>query len=123
MRKASLYICILFSISLLFSCTTNQQIDLIVYNAKVYTVDSSFRTVEAIAINNGVFIDRGNSQDLLNKYDAKEKIDAAGKFVYPGFYDSHGHFFLLSDDIDEVYILLSSLHVGHLTRYYTYTAA
>ncbi|MCT1523488.1 amidohydrolase [Sphingobacterium hotanense] len=123
MRKASLYICILFSISLLFSCTTNQQIDLIVYNAKVYTVDSSFRTVEAIAINNGVFIDRGNSQDLLNKYDAKEKIDAAGKFVYPGFYDSHGHFFLLADAMDEVNLLGTASYDELLSRLQTYITA
>src|SRR5690606_35811499 len=81
------------------------QIDLIVYNAKVYTVDSSFRTVEAVAINNGVFIDLGNSQDLLQKYKAKELLDAKGKYIYPGFYDSHGHFFLLADAMEEVSLL------------------
>ncbi|MBE8713606.1 amidohydrolase [Sphingobacterium hungaricum] len=96
-------ISILFlSVILFFSCTTNKEVDLIVYNAKVYTVDSAFSTVDAFAINNGVFIELGESEDLLQKYNAKEKIDAQQKAVYPGFYDSHVHFFGLANLIDEV---------------------
>ena len=89
---------LLFLIYLLLtiSCTTNKQVDLIVYNGKVYTVDSSFSTAEAFAVNNGMIVEIGNSQDLLNRYDAVEKIDVAGKFVYPGFYDGHAHFFMLA---------------------------
>ena len=123
MRTAGLYIWILLSTLSFFSCTTNRQIDLIVYNAKIYTVDSAFRTVEAIAINNGVFIDRGNAQDLLNKYTAKEKIDARGKFIYPGFYDSHGHFFLLADAMDEVNLTGTASYAELLERLKKYIAA
>ncbi|MVZ62437.1 amidohydrolase [Sphingobacterium humi] len=112
-------ICCLLS---LIACTTNQQIDLIVYNAKVYTVDSSFRTVEAVAINNGVFIDLGNSQDLLQKYKAKELLDAKGKYIYPGFYDSHGHFFLLADAMEEVSLLGTRSYDELLERLKDYVA-
>ena len=101
---------LLFLIYLLLtiSCTTNKQVDLIVYNGKVYTVDSSFSTAEAFAVNNGMIVEIGNSQDLLNRYDAVEKIDAAGKFVYPGFYDAHAHFFMLAEAMDEVNLVGSS---------------
>lgn len=84
------------------SCTTNKEVDLIVYNATIYTVDSTFSTKEAIAIKDGIFVDMGTSTHILKKYNAKESIDAEGQFVYPGLYDAHGHFFMLADLLDEV---------------------
>lgn len=76
----------------LFSCSQNTKVDLLVYNATIYTVDSSFAIVEAMAIKDGKIIEAGKTIDLQNKYDAKEKLDAQGKFVYPGFIDAHAHF-------------------------------
>ncbi len=113
----------LFFISLFFSCTTNKQIDLIVYNAKVYTVDSLFSTVEAFAVNNGVIVETGESQSLLNKYDAKEKIDVQGKFIYPGFYDAHAHFFMLAEAMDEVNLVGSKSYEEVIQRLKTYVEA
>ncbi|WP_392469962.1 amidohydrolase [Sphingobacterium cellulitidis] len=113
----------LFFISLFFSCTTNKQIDLIVYNAKVYTVDSLFSTVEAFAVNNGVIVETGESQSLLNKYDAKEKIDVQGKFIYPGFYDAHAHFFMLAEAMDEVNLVGSKSYDEVIQRLKTYVEA
>lgn len=112
----------LFFLGFFLSCTTNKQIDLIVYNAKVYTVDSVFSTVEAIAVNNGVIVEIGDSQDLLNKYDAKEKVDVNGKFIYPGFYDAHAHFFMLAEAMDEVDLVGSLSYNEVLERLKTYVA-
>ena len=42
------------------SCTTNHEVDLIVYNARVYTVDSAFTIAEALAIRGGVFVEIGD---------------------------------------------------------------
>ena len=75
----------------LFSCS--QKVDLIVFNAKVYTVDSAFSTAEAIAIKEGKIEAVGSSQELLDKYEAAERLDAGGKPVYPGFIDAHAHFY------------------------------
>lgn len=75
----------------LFSC--KQQADLLVYNAKVYTVDSAFSTAEAFAVKDGKILAVGSSSQLLEDYEAKEKIDAGGKAVYPGLIDAHAHFF------------------------------
>ena len=33
-----------------------------------------------------------NWSELEKKYEVKEKMDAAGKFIYPGFIDAHAHF-------------------------------
>jgi predicted amidohydrolase YtcJ len=69
-----------------------QQVDLIVHNAIVYTVDSSFSVAEAFAVRNGIIVAVGSNNDILNKYHATEKVDAKGKPVYPGFIDAHAHF-------------------------------
>lgn len=62
------------------------------YNANVYTVDSIFAKSEAIAVKDGKIVEVGTSADLQFKYDAKDNIDADGKFIYPGFIDAHAHF-------------------------------
>ncbi len=84
------------------ACTTNKEVDLIVYNAKVYTVDSNFTVAEAFAIKNGVFVDIGTSEDISRKYIAKERIDAKGGIIYPGFYDAHAHFFMFAELLEQV---------------------
>lgn len=89
-------------LGLFIRCTTNTEVDIIVYNAKVYTVDSTFSIVDAFAIKNGIFIDVGKSQDILKRYTAKETIDAQEKVIFPGFYDSHVHSFLYTDLLQQV---------------------
>ena len=94
---------ILAAFGLLFlftSCTTNHEVDLIVYNARVYTVDSAFTIAEAFAIRGGVFIEIGSSERLLQRYQAKETLDAQGAAIYPGFYDSHAHFLTFASSLE-----------------------
>lgn len=79
-------------ICLLASCESKKSIDLLVYNATVYTVDSQFSKAQALAVDKGKIVEVGNTSDLQKKYNAKENIDAQGKFVYPGLMDDHSHF-------------------------------
>lgn len=96
------YLGLIISLLLFIRCTTNIEVDLIVHNAKVYSVDSSFSIQEAFAVKNGVFIDIGTSKQILQRYKAKEIIDAQQKPIYPGFYDGHAHSFLLADYLQQV---------------------
>lgn len=82
----------LFAIIFLTSCDSKQKIDLLVYNATIYTVDSSFSKAEAVAVDKGKIIEVGKTEDLQKKYTAKENVDATGKFLYPGLIDAHAHF-------------------------------
>ncbi len=77
---------------LMVSCSQKKKADLLVYNATIYTVDSSFSTAEAMAIQNGKILAVGTTADLEKEYEATEKFDAGGKFIYPGFIDAHAHF-------------------------------
>ena len=82
----------LFLILSLLSCSQKQKADLLVYNAIIYTVDSSFSITDAMAIRDGKIIAIGKISDLEKNYEVKEKVDVQGKFVYPGFIDAHAHF-------------------------------
>jgi len=83
---------IAIGLSVLISCSQKEKVDLLVYNATIYILDSSFSTAEAMAVKDGKIIAAGKAAELQEKYDAKEKIDAQGKFIYPGFIDAHAHF-------------------------------
>lgn len=97
--KKIIFICIS---SLLFACSEKKQADLIVHHALIYTVDSSFSTAESFAVKDGKFIAVGTNEDILNSFDAKEVIDAGGKTIFPGFIDSHCHFYGYGKGLHEV---------------------
>ncbi|WP_298520545.1 amidohydrolase [uncultured Kordia sp.] len=80
-------------ITICFSCSQKETVDTIIFNAKVYTVDTNFSNAEAFAIKEGKFVAVGNTSDILAKYEAEKKIDINGKTVFPGFIDAHCHFY------------------------------
>src|SRR5579885_2124627 len=66
--------------------------DLIVFNARVYTVDSSAPRAEAFAVKNGRFLAVGATSDikaLAGK--STQSIDAQQMTIVPGFIDCHNH--------------------------------
>ena len=78
-------------IFLLSSCYKGKSVDLIVHNAKIHTQTDDGIVHQAMAVKDGKIVEVGAERQILNKYSAKEVIDAAGKDVYPGFTDAHGH--------------------------------
>ncbi len=78
---------------LLISCSARKQADLIVSNARVYTVDGKFSIAEAFAVSDGKIIAVGTAEEITGTYDSDSLIDAGGKAVYPGFIDGHAHFY------------------------------
>jgi predicted amidohydrolase YtcJ len=90
MRRNCVFILL---ISLLMSaCSTKKPADLIVTNAKVYTVDEAFLQVESFAVVEEKIVSTGSTEDILAEYTSANTLDAKGKFVYPGFNDAHAHF-------------------------------
>ncbi len=67
--------------------------DLLIKNAVIYTVDSTFTIADAFVINAGKIVAVGKAAELEEEYLAREVIDAQGKAIYPGFIDAHTHFY------------------------------
>ena len=70
-----------------------QKADLIIYHAKIATMQERGQFAEAIAIKDGIILETGTSKDIQAHYkDAQTKlIDAGGKTIIPGLNDSHIH--------------------------------
>lgn len=77
----------------LISCDSKEQVDLLVINARVYTVDDQFSTAEAFAVNEGRFVATGTASELQERFEATNVIDAQGKTIVPGLIDAHAHFY------------------------------
>ena len=87
-------IIVFFILISLFSCKKIEkiQVDSIVINANIYTVNSSFDKAQAFAVKNGKFLDIGRNSDIQEKYESHTIIDAKEQTVVPGFIDAHCHF-------------------------------
>ena len=64
--------------------------DLVIYNAKVLTVDRKFSIQRAVAIRNGVIVAVGGN-DVRKRFSAPRTIDLNGRVLMPGFTDTHIH--------------------------------
>jgi len=80
-------------------CAQSQEVqplpaaDLIIQNAKIWTVDASRPTAQALAVLGDRIVAVGSNQEIKAWHGAHTTvIDAAGKLLLPGFNDSHVHF-------------------------------
>ncbi|MEE9391826.1 MAG: amidohydrolase [Planctomycetota bacterium] len=78
------------------SCSTpivSDHADLIVVNASILTMADDQSRVEALAVRDGRVMAVGSSAEIEKWVGPKtERVDAKGRFLMPGFIDSHGHF-------------------------------
>ena len=93
----------IISMLICFASCSPKQASLIVYNAKIYTVDDNFSVQQAMAISNDKIVAIG-SNDKIKKYAAPNRIDAQGKTIMPGFIDAHCHFTGFATDRWKVYL-------------------
>lgn len=85
----------------LASCSGQNKADFIVFNATIYTVDSTFSKATALAVKDGKFALVGDSATVFSQYTADSVINAEGKALYPGLYDAHAHFYGLGQMLDQ----------------------
>lgn len=84
------------------SCTLKQQVDLIITNGNIYTVNSDFDKAEAIAINDGKIIAVGTSEEITKNYKSADLIDVNGETIIPGFVNSYCNFYKLGLTLQKI---------------------
>jgi predicted amidohydrolase YtcJ len=90
----------------LLSCNQDKtSVDLMVHNARVYTVDSDFSVVQGFVVKDGKVVDRGTADYLKGKYTAVEQFDADGKTIVPGLIDAHAHLYNLGNTRQQVELM------------------
>ena len=78
---------------LFISCQQPIEVDMVVTNANVYTVDDGASKAQAFAVKDGKFVAVGSTEEILHTYTSTKTVDAAGKTILPGLIDAHCHFY------------------------------
>lgn len=90
--KIALFVCLFIGSSLGFA-QDQQTADLVIMNAKIFTVSEESPFVQAIAVKDGKIMVRGSNEDVAHYSGSTTKVlDLEGKLVIPGFIDAHCHF-------------------------------
>lgn len=116
--KSSVFILLWGGVFLLLSCQQQEKtkVDLLLFNATIYTVDSTFSTAEAMAVKDGKIAAVGTTEELKAAYEGGEEIDAEGKAVIPGLYDAHAHFLGLGEAMQIVDLVGSQSYDEMVSR-------
>jgi len=94
---------LLIALFLVSVCYPQSDIDLIITNANVITLNQHNPQAEIIAIKNNKILFVGNKSDLDKYADRATKIiDLQGKTVIPGFIDAHAHFLGLGNSLKNI---------------------
>jgi predicted amidohydrolase YtcJ len=90
MKRHAIYF--LLALSATTGCTRKAAPQQIFHSGKIVTVDAQFRTVEAMAIRDGLIVAVGRDAEILPLAGAEtEQFDLRGQTVLPGLTDSHVH--------------------------------
>src|SRR5579872_2236191 len=79
--------CLLAGFAVNFTARGAEDADLVIYNAKVLTVDKAFSIKSAVAVRNGKLVAVG-SNEIAKQYSAPAKLDLHGRVLMPGFTDT-----------------------------------
>jgi predicted amidohydrolase YtcJ len=107
MNKISFYLVQLFTCALLLAGRSLAQskpaADLVITHARVWTVDKSHPSAEAVAVLGDRIVAVGSNADIAAwRGPGTKVIDAGGKLLLPGFNDAHVHFVSGGQQLDNV---------------------
>jgi predicted amidohydrolase YtcJ len=97
----------MFTLAILLSAVScnskNQPADMIITNAKIWTGNSVQPFAEAMAVSGDTVLAVGSAREIMKfRNSGTEVSDLEGKFVTPGFIDSHIHFLMGSSNLASV---------------------
>lgn len=103
MKRCFLQVVVVLGCAMLVSAQTKPAADVIVQNARVWTVDPSHPEADAVAILGDRIVAVGSSQQMDAWHGPHTRVvDAAGKRLLPGFNDAHVHFTDGGSQLDNV---------------------
>lgn len=73
------------------SPAAEDEADVVLFNARIYTADEKLPFAEAIAIRKGQIAFVGSNRQLLQAFPFARRMDAGHLTIIPGFVDAHAH--------------------------------
>jgi predicted amidohydrolase YtcJ len=110
-RMIVFFLLVFLLVLVIFVNRTEREVDLILTNGVVYTVDRDNSIAEAVAISGGRIAAVGSTSGIVRKFKPRHSIDLEGKAVYPGFIDAHAHLLGLGASLKTLnFVGTTSLH-------------
>lgn len=82
---------------------TRTPADIIVTNARIYTVDEARPAAQALAVKDGRFLFAGSEREVMALRGPTTKmVDAGGHTIIPGMVDAHAHLLGLGEALEQV---------------------
>ena len=98
LRPAALLAPVLLGLALACGAPRQEEADLVIRDAKIYTVDPTRPWAEAVSIKDGRILRVGSDAEILRSVSNDTRVlDVRGRLVLPGFIDSHSHITFGSD--------------------------
>ena len=92
MRLTSLFLVTFSVFGSVHLASAQEAADTILYNGKILTVDSNFRTAQAVAVRSSQIAAVGTNDEVLSLAGPNTlRIDLKGKTVTPGLINTHEH--------------------------------
>src|ERR1044071_4315079 len=92
LHRSPVIACLFFLCSFYHVAFGQRVADVIIVQAKIATLDNAKPLAQAIAISGNIIIGIGTDKEMLKFKNARTKvIDAKGKRIIPGLFDSHLH--------------------------------
>jgi predicted amidohydrolase YtcJ len=102
MRLSSL-LALAFVTPFTLAAQTRTPADLIVTNARIYTVDEAHPSAQALAVKDGRFLFAGSEREVMAlRGPATKVVDAGGHTVIPGMVDAHAHVLGIGESLQQV---------------------
>ena len=95
LKLALVILLVLTVIAVMLIRFTPREADTIYVNGVVHTMDDDNSLVEAFAVTGDRIVGTGSTSGIERRFRARDTVDLKGRAVFPGFIDSHGHFFSL----------------------------
>lgn len=89
-RGLALGLAVVAAVAFAAESAAQEPADLVIHNGPIFTADALLSVHSAMAVRDGRVVAMGG-EELLDRYEADERLDLAGHFVVPGFNDTHTH--------------------------------
>jgi predicted amidohydrolase YtcJ len=107
---------LILSIALSWGCKPKTSTDMIIKNARIYSVNEGFEIFESMVIDDGKVLVVGTDDDISTNYKGREVIDLNGKAVFPGLIDPHCHFYGYGASLQEANLFGTASYEEVLSR-------
>jgi predicted amidohydrolase YtcJ len=88
----TLHLCAFVLSTLTLGCAPpRQNVDLILHNGAIYTMNAAQPQVQAIAIDARRIVALGSDEEISHAFRGQVDVDLKGQMVLPGFHDAHMH--------------------------------